>query len=147
MLPMKCTQYWWMLNNSLSNNINAKIALKWKVTTAVEVAAELADSIVVLNGVDPTAAYQNMYNMICPHISAGLLCDKDCTVLEKVFGKFSGLDLTVVGLGDDFLADNPACADGSKQKRDARVAVHKVIVAGLLESLPKEYATNHVFRN
>ena len=32
--------------------------------------------------------------------------------------------------------------DGSKQKRDAWVAVHKVLVTGLLESPPKEYVTN-----
>ena len=52
----------------------------------------------------------------------------------------------VDGLEEDFLACNPVYADGSKQKRDARVAVHKVIVAGLLDSLPKEYATNPVFQ-
>ena len=81
------------LKNSLSNNINVKIALKWKVTTTVEVAAMLVDSIVVLHSVDPTTTYQNMYNIVCPRISAGLLRDKDRDILEKVFGKFSGLNL------------------------------------------------------
>ena len=134
------------LKNSLSNNINAKVALKRKVTTAVEVASALVDGIVVLHGVDPAAAYQTMYTIVRPRISSGHLHDEDRDVLVKVFRKFSCLNLTVNGVEDEFLARNPAYADGSKQKRDAHVAVHKVIVAGLLESLPKGYATNTMFQ-
>ena len=37
---------------------------------------------------------------------------------------------------------NPAYVDGTKQEKDTQVAVHKTLVAGLLELLPEEYATN-----
>ena len=79
------------LKNSLSNNINAKITLKWKVNTAVEVALLMAKSVVVLHGVDPSAAYYNMDAIVHPCISASQLQDKDHGVPVKVFGTFSGL--------------------------------------------------------
>ena len=65
------------LKNTLSNNINAKIALKWKVDTAVEVASLFADSIVVLHGLNPAAAYHSMYAIVHPCISSGQLRSED----------------------------------------------------------------------
>ena len=107
---------------------------------------KVASSVVVLHRVDPATAYQSMYTIICPHISAGHLRDEDLDVLIKVFGKFNGLDLMVDKLENSFLVLNPADADGSKHKRDTQVAVHKILVARLLESLPKQYAMNAVLQ-
>ena len=117
---------------------NASQAQKHKVHVMVDVATSLADMVVVLHGGNFTAAYTTMYNVICPHVSCGLLKTKDCKVLKKICGNFNNEELTLDILEDAFLEENPRYAHGLKRKQDAQVPVDKVLIPLLVAALPEE---------
>ena len=135
------------MKNSWSNNFNAKEAWQHKSETAVEVASQLADGVMVLHGVSATKAYENMYDLVRPRVSCRRLGKKDLEVLRKIFGSFNGTGLKVEHLEAQFLARHPEYAQGTKRKRDAKGAAAKVIVEGLTANLPEGFRTNEELQN
>ena len=99
----------------------------------------------VLHGVDPDAAYQNMYELVCPQVSAGWLQLEDRMILRKLFGGLKGTDLTLDTLEDEFLGQNPVYVHGHKRKC-AKVPTSKVISTGLAAAMPKEFITDDVLQ-
>ena len=127
------------VKNSWSNLFNASQVQKHKVHVMTDIATSLADMVVVLHGGNFSTAYTTMYNVICPRVSCRHLKTEDRVVLKKIFGKFSGKDMTFDMLEDAFLEENPSYARGWKRKQDARVPVEKVLIPSLVAALPKEF--------
>ena len=74
---------------------NANQSLKRKVQVTMDVAASLADMVVLLHGGNFSSAYITKYNVIRPHVSPGHLRTEDQEVLGKILGDFSGKELTL----------------------------------------------------
>ena len=130
------------VKNSWSNLFNANQASKRKVNVAVDVAASLADAVVVLHGGNFLDAYTTVYNIIRPRVTPGLLGVGDREVLTKIFGDFKGKELTLDMMEEAFLESHPGYAHGCKRKHDARVLVQVLLIPALMAALPEEFTTS-----
>ena len=130
------------MKNSWSNNFKAKMVWKHKNDVAAEVASQLMDGVLVLHGVAAEEAYANIFDLIRPCVSHRWLSKEDTEVLRKIFGWFNGTGIKVEQLEAKFLAKNLEYAQGTKRKRDAKVAASKVIVEGLTANMVEGYIAN-----
>ena len=105
----------------------------------MEIATQLMDGVLALHSLWAKDMYVNTYNLIRPCISRGPSKKEEMAVLQKIFGKFGGIDVKLKALKEDFLRKHPSYVQGTKRKRDAKEAAAKVLLTGLLDNMPTGY--------